>query len=68
MILSKDVNKKTHICPQCEKNFPYASRLRRHLEQVHNVFELNPEIVSSELDYGHQYPVILEDQYGNMGC
>ena len=59
-------NKKTHTCLQCEKNFPYASRLKRHLEQVHNVFELNPGIVSSELDYDNQYPVIHENQSENQ--
>ena len=58
-------NKKAHICPECQKNFPYASRLKRHLEKIHNEFELNPGIVGSELDYGNQYPVILEDQSGN---
>ena len=35
------------------------------MEKIHNEFELNPGIVGSELDYGNQYPVILEDQSGN---
>ena len=60
--------KPIHSCSHCGKIFPYASRLKRHLEKIHNEFELNPGIVGSELDYGNQYPVILEDQYGNMGC